>query len=120
MSEFLSKKEYIFLKEIIEQNQFIELIADRKKALESTKRDFIENIDDRVRSFEYDITKLAQLYEVHDYRHMNELENIEEKLKLEREYKDPIKAVISILMWGSRVLRDRLSSRAVWLSYKKP
>lgn len=122
MSEILKMKEMRNLREIIEQHQFVELIADSKKALESVNRDFIENMESRVRIFENDITKLSQLYNVHDYRRIEELENIEEKLKLEHEYgfKDPIYALLSLLMWNSRVLRNCLSSRAVWLSYKKP
>ncbi len=122
MNEILKRKEMLILKGIIEQHQFLELIASSKKALESTNRDFIENMESRVRSFEQDVMKLSYIYDVHDYREISELENIEEKLKLEYEYgiKNPLPALLIVLIWNSRVLRDSLSSRAVWLSYKKP
>lgn len=66
--------------------------------------------------------KLSQLYGGHDYRTIEELENIEEKLKLEYEYdiENPLPALLIVLLWNSRVLHNSLSSRAVWLSYKKP
>ena len=122
INEIIKKKEMLSLKEIIEKHNFLQLITDSKNALESTDRDFIESVERRVRSFDWDVMKLSQLYGGHDYRTIEELENIEEKLKLEYEYEieNPLPALLIVLIWNSRVLHNSLSSRAVWLSYKKP
>lgn len=122
INEIIEKKEMLALKEIIERHKFLQLVEDSKKALESTDRDFIEGVEKRVRFFDLDLTKLSQLYVIHDYRKIEELEDIEEKLKFEYDYriKNPLSAILISLIWNSRVLHNKLSSRAVWLSYKKP
>lgn len=122
INEIIEKKEMLALKEIIDKHKFLQLVEDSKKALESTDRDFIESVEKRVRFFDWDLTKLSQLYGIHDYRTIEELEDIEEKLKLEYDYSinDPLSPILIILIWNSRVLYNSLSSRAVWLSYKKP
>ena len=122
INELIKNKGMGMIKEIIERHKFLQLIEDSKKALESIDRDFIENVENRVRLFDSDLTKLSSLCGMSDYRKIEELENIEEKLKLEHDYKikDPIAAILTILIWNSRILKNSLSSRAVWLSYKKP
>ncbi len=122
INELIDNKGMGMLKEIIERHKFLQLVEDSKKALESIDRDFIENVENRIRLFDSDLTNLSSLYDISDYRKIEELENIEEKLKFEHDYKikDPISAILTILIWNSRTLRNSLSSRAVWLSYKKP
>jgi len=122
MDEIIKNKGMMLLKEIVEKHKFLLLIEDSKKAFESTDRDFIESVENRVRSFNYDLEKLSQLVGFYDYRTIEELEDIEEKLKLQHSYgtEDILSVMLVILIWNSRVLRDSLSSRAVWLSYKRP
>lgn len=122
INEIIEKKEMLALKEIIERHKFLQLIEDSKKALQSIDRDFIESVEMRVRFFDLDLEKLSQLYGIYDYRKIEELEGIEEKFELEYDYriKNPLSAILMILIWNSRVLHNSLSSRAVWLSYKKP
>jgi t-SNARE complex subunit (syntaxin) len=122
INEIIEKKEMLALKEIIDKHKFLQLVEDSKKALESTDRDFIESVEKRVRLFDADLTKFSQLYGIHDYRTIEDLEDIEEKLKFEYDYriKNPLSAILIILIWNSRILYNSLSSRAVWLSYKKP
>lgn len=122
INEIIEKNKMLTLKEITNKHKFLQLVEDSKKALESTDRDFIESVEKRVRLFDWDLTKFSQLCGFHDYRTIEELENIEEKLKLEYDYsiKDPLSPILIILIWNSRVLYHSISSRAVWLSYKKP
>jgi hypothetical protein len=123
IDEIVKDKGMIMLKEIIEKHKFLLLIEDSKKAFESIDRDFIENVENRARSLDSDLTKLSYLYNFPDYRTISDLENLEEKYKFEYDYnitKNPLSAMLIILIWNTRVLRDSLSSRAVWLSYKKP
>lgn len=122
INEIIEKKDMIALKEVIDKHNLFQLVEDSKKALESIDRDFIESVEKRVRLFDWDLTNFSQLYGIQDYRTIEELENIEEKLKLEHDFgiEDQLGAILIILIWNSRVLYNSLSSRAVWLSYKKP
>jgi hypothetical protein len=122
IDEIIERKGMLLLKEIIEKHKFLQLIEDSKKALESIDRDFIESVENRVRLFNSDLEKLSQLVGFYDYRTIEELEDIEEKLKLQHEHGlgDPLSTILIILIWNSRVLHNNLSSRAVWLSYKNP
>lgn len=122
INEIIEKKDMPALKEIVERHKFSQLVEDGKKALESIDRDFVESVERRMRLFDSDLTKLSQLYGINEYRTIKELEDIEEKLKLEYDYRvnNPLSSLLVILIWNSRVLHNNLSSRAAWLSYKKP
>lgn len=122
IDKIIERKGVLLLKEIIYRHKFSQLIEDSKKAMESTDRDFIESVENRVRLFDSDLTRLSSLIGFYEYRTIEELENIEEKLKLQHSHdtKDILSILLVILIWNSRVLHNTLSSRAVWLSYKKP
>ncbi|MFZ2969639.1 MAG: hypothetical protein WA063_00675 [Minisyncoccia bacterium] len=123
IDEVLNQSAMIFLKEIVEKHNFSQLIADSKKALELYKadRDFIENVEQRVKSFELEITRLARVCYVTEY---DRIEDIEESLELKREscFREsvPVESLLIVLMYSSRILAKRLSSLVVWLSYKNP
>ena len=122
IDEIIENKGMMLLKDIVKKHNFLQLIEDSKEALESIDRDFIESVENRVRLFNSDLEKLSQLVGFYDYRTIEELEDIEEKLKFQHSHgtKDILSIMSVILIWNSRVLSNSLSSRAVWLSYKKP
>lgn len=126
MNEILNQSEMIFLKEIVEEHNFSQLIADSKKALELDKvgRDFIENVERRVKSFELEVTRLARVCDVNEYDRIEDLDHIEGSLEFKREscFREsvPVGSLLIVLMYSSRILAKRLSSLAVWLSYKNP
>ncbi len=126
IDEVLNQSAMIFLKEIVEKHNFSQLIADSKKALELYKvdRDFIENVEQRVKSFELEITRLARVCDVTEYDRIEDLDHIEESLEFKREscFREsvPVESLLIVLMYSSRILAKRLSSLVVWLSYKNP
>jgi len=127
MNKVLDQSEMIFLKETIEKHNFLQLISDSKKALElAVSRDFIEDVEQRVKAFEQEVTRLARFYDVTEYENIEDLDNITEKLRSCRNRKGCLGesfspgSMLTVLMYSCRILSKRLSSLAVWLSYKNP